>query len=143
MKTHLNLATKDIPKSVAFYATLLDATPAKVLDDYALFVTENPELELALDLRDAVAPGHDVHYGIFVESADEVDSAIARLAAAGLTTSVEREETCCYAKQTKVWATDPEGRPWEIYTVHADTEERNDASTSCCSSGDANRTCCA
>lgn len=142
MKTHLNLATKDIPKSVAFYATLLDATPAKVLDDYALFVTEEPGLELALDLRKTVAPGHDVHYGIFVESTDEVERAIDRLSAAGLATSVEREESCCYANQTKVWAVDPEGRHWEIYTVHADTEERNPGSTSCCSSGDQDRTCC-
>jgi catechol 2,3-dioxygenase-like lactoylglutathione lyase family enzyme len=142
MKTHLNLATKDLQKSVAFYATLLGATPAKVLDDYALFVTEDPGLELALDLREAVAPGHDVHYGIFVESADEVDRAIDRLAAAGLATSVEREESCCYANQTKVWAVDPEGRHWEIYTVHADTEERNPGSTSCCSLGDQDRDCC-
>jgi catechol 2,3-dioxygenase-like lactoylglutathione lyase family enzyme len=142
MKTHLNLATKDLPKSVAFYSTLLDATPAKVLDDYALFVTEDPGLELALDLREAVAPGHDVHYGIFVASTDEVDRAIDRLAAAGLSTSVERAETCCYANQTKVWATDPEGRRWEIYTVHADIEERSDASMSCCSPGEEDRTCC-
>jgi len=38
---------------------------------------------------------------------------------------VEREETCCYANQTKVWASDPEGRRWETYFVHEDTEERD------------------
>ncbi len=142
MKTHLNLATTDLSKSVAFYSTLLGAAPAKVLEDYALFVTEEPGLELALDLRESVAAGHDVHYGIFVESVEGVERAIGRLEAAGLAESIEREETCCYANQTKVWATDPEGRRWEIYTVHADTEERNGASSSCCSS-DGERTCCA
>src|SRR6185312_13740252 len=35
MKTHLNLATTDLEKSVAFYSALLGATPAKRLDDYA------------------------------------------------------------------------------------------------------------
>lgn len=48
MKTHLNLATTDLEKSVAFYSTLLDAKPAKLLNDYALFITEQPGMELAL-----------------------------------------------------------------------------------------------
>ncbi len=132
MKTHLNLATTDLEKSVAFYATLLDARPAKVLSDYALFITEEPGLELALDLSDAVSPTRDAHYGIYVESADDVERAIGRLEAAGLASSIEREETCCYANQTKVWAIDPEGRRWEVYTVHEDTEERDDETRSCC-----------
>jgi hypothetical protein len=45
---------------------------------------------------------------------------------------VEREETCCYAVQTKVWATDPEGRRWETYFVHAESEARDDEDTTCC-----------
>jgi len=53
MKMHLSLATRDIDASVAFYATLLGAEPAKKLVDYALFVTERPSLELALDLDDS------------------------------------------------------------------------------------------
>lgn len=132
MKTHLNLATTDLEKSVAFYSTLLDAKPAKVLSDYALFITEQPGLELALDLRDAVSPTRDAHYGIYVEGADDVERAVERLERAGLASSVEREETCCYANQTKVWAVDPEGRRWEVYTVHEDTEQRDDAETACC-----------
>ena len=118
MKTHLNFATTDLEKSVSFYATLLDAKPSKVLDDYALFITDEPGLELALDLSEDVAASTDAHYGIFVESTDDVENAIARLEGAGLAASIEREETCCYANQTKVWAIDPEGRRWEVYTVH-------------------------
>jgi catechol 2,3-dioxygenase-like lactoylglutathione lyase family enzyme len=124
MKTHLNLATTNLDKSVAFYRALLGAQPSKVLADYALFVTEQPGLELALDLRSHVQAGTDAHYGVYVESAAEVETAIARLQEAGLVSAIEREETCCYANQTKVWATDPEGRRWEVYTVHEDTEER-------------------
>lgn len=122
MKTHLNLSTADLDKSVAFYSTLLDAEPAKVLSDYALFVIEQPGLELALDLADAVAPPGDAHYGICVETVDQVEQAIERLSRCGLASEIEREETCCYANQTKVWASDPEGRRWEIYTVHEDTD---------------------
>lgn len=133
MKTHLNFATSDLDKSVAFYSTLLDAKPARSLDDYALFITERPGLELALDLSDeTVKPTHDAHYGIAVETVNEVERAIERLQHAGLAKSIEREETCCYANQTKVWATDPEGRRWEVYTVHEETEERIDDNAACC-----------
>jgi catechol 2,3-dioxygenase-like lactoylglutathione lyase family enzyme len=132
MKTHLNLATTDLEKSVRFYSTLLDAKPTKVLPDYALFITEQPGLELALDLRASVARTKDAHFGVFVDSVDEVERAIARLEASGLAESIEREDTCCYANQTKVWASDPEGRRWEVYTVHEDTEERDNENTLCC-----------
>lgn len=132
MKTHLNFATANLEKSIEFYRTLLDAKPSKVLDDYALFITEQPALELALDLSESVSPSRDAHYGIYVETAAGVERAIERLQGAGLASAIEREETCCYANQTKVWAVDPEGRRWEVYTVHEDTEDRDDAETACC-----------
>ena len=133
MKTHLNLATTDLAKSVSFYSVLLNAEPARVLSDYALFITDEPGLELALDLSDSVMPTTDAHYGVYVESVDDVERAIERLEANGLAQSIEREDTCCYANQTKVWASDPEGRRWEIYTVHEDTRERDNDETVCCS----------
>jgi catechol 2,3-dioxygenase-like lactoylglutathione lyase family enzyme len=142
MKTHLNLATTDLEKSVSFYSALLGAAPYKVLPDYALFVTEQPGLELALDLSADVRTCSDVHYGLCVESAADVDTAIARLQEANLVSSVEREETCCYANQTKVWTIDPEGRRWEVYTVHEDTDQKDDADTTCCSSDESERSCC-
>lgn len=126
-----------------FYSTLLDTKPTKVLDDYALFITEQPGLELALDLSKSVSPTHDAHYGVNVGSVEDVERTIVRLQRAGLVSSVEREETCCYANQTKVWAIDPEGRRWEVYTVHEDTEARDGADTSCCSTGgEESRSCC-
>lgn len=143
MKTHLNLATTDLLRSVAFYSVLLDAKPTKVLSDYALFVTDEPGMELALDLRTSVVPTSDAHYGIYVESTGDVERAIERLSVAGLATSVEREETCCYANQTKVWATDPDGRHWEVYTVHEETDQKIEADASCCASDDSERCCVA
>lgn len=128
MKTHLNFATADLQKSVAFYSTLLQTAPVKHLADYALFITEDPGLELALDLNPKSMGAHGAHYGVVVSSTDEVDRAIERLQAAGLETLVEREETCCYANQTKVWAQDPDGRRWEVYTVHEETTARD----ACC-----------
>jgi catechol 2,3-dioxygenase-like lactoylglutathione lyase family enzyme len=132
MKMHLNLATHDLDASVGFYSTLLGSQPAKHLADYALFITDRPGLELALDLDAGASAGHGQHFGIVVDSADAVGAQIARLEAAGYQTDIEREETCCYANQTKVWATDPEGRRWETYFVHEDTEARDDADMTCC-----------
>jgi catechol 2,3-dioxygenase-like lactoylglutathione lyase family enzyme len=143
VKIHFNLATNDLAASLRFYTALLDSEPAKVRDDYALFITEEPGLELALDLASGVQIEADAHYGIFVESTEEVDAAIARLEGIGAVSSVEREETCCYANQTKVWATDPDARRWEVYTVHSDTEEKNDEDTTCCTTPSGERSCCA
>lgn len=142
MKTHLNLATTNLAESVKFYSTLLNVQPVKILKDYALFITDEPGLELALDLSEKVSPTRDIHFGVFVESADDVERAVARLSSAGLVASVEREETCCYANQTKVWAIDPEGRRWEVYTVHEDTQERDSEDTTCCASDGEQRSCC-
>lgn len=143
MKTHLNFATTDLDKSVAFYATLLDTKPVKLLDDYALFITDNPGLELALDLREQVGVSADTHYGLFVDDIQAVERAITRLERADLVSSIERSETCCYANQTKVWAVDPDGRRWEVYTVHEETERRNDSSTACCCAPNEPCSCCA
>ncbi len=142
MKVHLNFATDDLDASVAFYSTLLDAAPVKLLPDYALFVSEQPGLELALDLTGTVSTARDAHYGICVDTVDDVERAIARLETAGAVASVEREATCCYARQTKVWAVDPAGRRWEIYTVHEETEERDADSACCAAGGEEPRACC-
>ncbi len=132
MKTHLSFATSDLAQSVTFYSTLLNEAPSKLLADYALFETERPGLELALDLTDSVTVAESAHYGILVETIEDVERAAARLQSAALLSSIEREATCCYANQTKVWTSDPEGRRWEIYTVHEDTEGRNGADSTCC-----------
>lgn len=132
MKMHLNLATRDLDASVAFYRTLLFAEPTKHYVDYALFLTEEPGLELALDLDPGVSVGEGAHYGVVVESPDGVDAVIARLRGAGYPIDIETDETCCYAVQNKVWATDPDGRRWETYYVVAESEKRVDETMTCC-----------
>lgn len=132
MKTHLHLGTRDLAASVAFYRTLLNAEPAKRRDDYALFLTENPGLELALSPDPRVKPSVDVHFGIVADTPVAVDAAIERLKHAGVPIDIEMGETCCYATQNKVWATDPDGRRWETYYVIAETEERDGADITCC-----------
>jgi catechol 2,3-dioxygenase-like lactoylglutathione lyase family enzyme len=143
MKTHLSLSARDLDASVAFYRALLDSEPAKHYDDYALFVTENPGLELALSHNPGTQASANVHFGVAVDAPELVDRAIERLKMAGIEADIETEETCCYAKQNKVWATDPDGHRWETYYVIAESEERNDTNTSCCQNADEKaRSCC-
>jgi catechol 2,3-dioxygenase-like lactoylglutathione lyase family enzyme len=133
MKMHLNLATRDLDASVSFYRTLLATEPTKHYADYALFLTGDPGLELALDLDPATTASDATHYGVVVDTPDAVDAAIARFRSAGHAVDIETEETCCYAVQNKVWATDPDGRRWETYFVLEETPER-DGTATCCAS---------
>jgi SAM-dependent methyltransferase len=47
-----------------------------------------------------------------------------RLESAGLRTRREEGVECCYARQTKFWAHDPDGNLWEVYTFEGDIEHR-------------------
>jgi predicted lactoylglutathione lyase len=53
-----------------------------------------------------------------VKSTEAVDAMARRLREAGLPTSVEENVTCCYAVQSKVWASDPDGNKWEVIRVN-------------------------
>jgi len=52
-----------------------------------------------------------------------VQEAIGRLSGEGLSTEVQEATTCCFAVQDKVWTNDPDGAPWEYYTVLADASD--------------------
>jgi hypothetical protein len=68
-----------------------------------------------------------------VGTTDEVHDAIGRLTGHGLATEVQESTSCCFAVQDKVWAQDPDGAPWEYYTVLADVTE--DVDLGCATSG--------
>jgi lactoylglutathione lyase len=116
---HLSLDVPDLDAAVAFYRELFGIAPAKEKPGYAKFELADPPV--ALGLQQAPAPGLN-HLGIRVETPAEVESASARLGAQGLRTLDERDTTCCYARQDKVWVSDPAGNRWEVYTVLEDAE---------------------
>ena len=136
VKTHISLQTRDLDASIAFYRTLLQREPDKHFSDYAFFSIDDPALELAINPTLEPIPLDRTHYGVAVNDANSVDEAIERLRAAAYDIDIEREETCCYAKQTKVWTSDPDGRRWEVYAVLDETEQREDSRGMCCSGAD-------
>jgi catechol 2,3-dioxygenase-like lactoylglutathione lyase family enzyme len=123
-RVQLALNVSNLDEAVAFYSKLFQTEPAKRRDGYANFAVTEPPLKLVL-IENAGAAGTLNHLGVEVFSTDEVSAAQARLAGGGLATATEDNVTCCYAVQDKVWVDDPDGAPWEIYTVLGDSETPN------------------
>lgn len=139
-RVQLALNVSDVDAAVDFYSKLFGSVPAKRRPGYANFAIAEPPLKLVL-IEDLTARGTSVggalnHLGIEVESSAEVGAASNRLAELGLSTVEENATTCCYAVQDKVWVSDPDGAPWEVYTVLADapTETGINGDGECCTS---------
>ena len=135
-RVQLALNVSDLEAAIGFYSKLFDAEPAKIRPGYANFAIAEPPLKLVLieheSGRGNGASGALNHLGVEVFSSDEVQRATSRLVARGLDTEVEEQTTCCYAVQDKVWVNDPDGAPWEIYTVLADAPAESGLSGSGC-----------
>ena len=138
MKPHLALTVSDVERAVPFYRALLDAEPAKVKPGYVKFEPTDPGIVLTLIEGERNGLGAFNHGGIKVSSTDAVLATRLRLQQAGLATFDEMETECCYAKQDKIWVTDPDGTPWEVFTVLDDVEhfgsstEQPRAGATCC-----------
>jgi catechol 2,3-dioxygenase-like lactoylglutathione lyase family enzyme len=129
-RVQLALNVSDIDAAVAFYAKLFKVEPAKRRPGYANFAVADPPLKLVL-IEDANARGTGVggalnHLGVEVETSDEVGFASERLTAEGVDTLTQESTNCCYAVQDKVWVNDPDGVPWEVYTVLSDAPQGSD-----------------
>jgi catechol 2,3-dioxygenase-like lactoylglutathione lyase family enzyme len=123
-RVQLALNVSDLDEAIDFYSKLFAIAPAKVHPGYANFAIADPPLKLVL-IENAAARGTGAtgalnHLGVEVADPAQVAQASGRLAGEGLDTLDQQETTCCFAVQDKVWVEDPDGAPWEIYTVLAD-----------------------
>ena len=133
MRLQLALNVNDLESSIEFYSKMFGAKVNKRMPGYANFAIDEPPLKLVL----FEAPGSDDrinHLGVEVFEGEQVSQATRRLREAGLDHLVEDEETCCYAKQDKVWATEPDGLRWEWYKILEDSETffEPKAAKTCC-----------
>lgn len=135
-RVHVGLEVRDLEKSIAFYRALFATDPSKTRPGYAKFEPRDPPVNLSLvegSGPDAKRPQGAFHYGVQVKSVQDVERAADRLRVAGVPIRLEEESTCCYAVQTKAWARDADGNPWEIFVVlEADADRRADESSTCC-----------
>ena len=135
-RVQLALNVSNIDEAVEFYSKLFGAQPAKRRPGYANFAITDPPLKLVL-IENPSGRGEGTdhalnHLGVEVETQEEVVEATARLASQGLATSIEESTTCCYAVQDKVWVSDPNGAPWEVYVVLADAQQMTPSGDACC-----------
>lgn len=125
VRFHLSLNVTDLNRSVAFFRTLFGTEPAKVRADYAKFEPADPPLVLSLEpAREVLRGGALNHLGFRLPDAKALVAMQERLERAGLRTKREDGVECCYARQTKFWAHDPDGNLWEVYTFDGDIAHR-------------------
>lgn len=140
-RIHIGLAVTNLSQSREFYETLLGAKPVKERPGYVKFEPRDPSVNLSLNEFSGQVGVTHTHYGVQVKSVEELQQAGERLQGASIPVRFEEETTCCYARQSKLWATDPDGNDWEVFVVlDADVDELPVDST-CCDRG-ADTGCC-
>jgi catechol 2,3-dioxygenase-like lactoylglutathione lyase family enzyme len=121
MRLQLALNVKDLETAIDFYSKMFGVPVNKRKPGYANFAIDEPPLKLVL-FENPDADERLNHLGVEVFDDEDVAVATDRLKGAGMEHLIEDETTCCYAKQNKVWATEPDGARWEWYRVIEDSE---------------------
>lgn len=119
-RIHINIDVHSVKDSLPFYEVWLGVKATKVRSDYAKFELLDPPVNLALN---EVGPDGEAkinHLGLEVKSPDAVMSKRETYLKAGFNLVEELDVDCCYAKQNKVWAADPNGIRWETVNVVGD-----------------------
>ena len=112
-RIHIGLNVKDLDASVGFYSALFGAEPNVVKGDYAKWMLEDPRVNFSITSRCNI--GHGVHFGIQVDSQQELEETAGRLRQAGRRVVDEKAAVCCYHRSEKAWAADPQNLLWEAF----------------------------
>lgn len=136
-RMHVSLYVSDIDRTTDFYTSFFGQEPAKVRPGYAKYVLEQPSLIISfVENKDRVQQNFG-HLGFQVETEAELATRLEVAKAKNLVSKEEMGTNCCYAKQDKFWATDPDGVQWEVYYFHDDAEFNdphfeNPEASACC-----------
>lgn len=128
-RVHAHIFVKDLDESTRFYNQLFAAQPSLIEHDYVRWELTDPPMNFAISNKGK--PGID-HLGI--QTAD--DQSLHQLVdATGLTDAEPEETSCCYARSTKTWLSDPQGIQWELFhTHHNEKTFMGKEPVSCCES---------
>ncbi len=113
-RMHIGLKVDDIDEAVGFYTRLFGAEPTLVRDDYAKWMLDDPRVNFSIDLH-GDGPAGSAHYGIQVDSADELTDARRNLDDAEIPRADQDDLVCGYQLQHKSWVHDPNGVAWETF----------------------------
>ncbi len=132
MRPHLSLDVRDVSRAVAFYGKVFGVKPQKQTTDYAKFDLQTPALNLAL-VSSTGAISAVNHLGVEVDSPEDLAKWKTHLIEQGVMEKVEENLACCFARQDKLWFTDPDGNAWEVFIVYEQLEVKGTLkSTGCC-----------
>lgn len=123
VKFHASLNVSDLDRSIRFYTALFGQEPVKVYPDYAKFELDEPPLVLSLKPKRACAGGPLNHLGLRFVRMEELEALRERLRQVGARFGAQDDVKCCYARQTKLWITDPDETMWEAYVLHDDVPD--------------------
>ncbi len=121
-RMHVGLKVDDLDTAIAFYTDLFGAEPTLRRPDYAKWMLDDPRVNFSIDTHGDGAPG-SAHYGIQVESPDELAEMRARIDRAGLARCEQDDIICGYQRQSKSWVTDPHGLRWETFFTEGVVED--------------------
>ena len=105
-RMHIGLQVDDLGESIEFYTRLFGCEPTLRRPDYAKWMLEDPRVNFSLDTHGAGQPG-SAHYGIQVETHDELADLRSHIDSAELPRSDQNDLVCGYQLQHKSWVTDP------------------------------------
>ncbi|HJW31090.1 MAG TPA: ArsI/CadI family heavy metal resistance metalloenzyme [Saprospiraceae bacterium] len=121
-RMHASLYVSDLAKSIDFYTRFFGVEPVKVKPHYAKYVLESPSLIISfVENKDRVQANFG-HMGFQVETFEDLQIKLWEARKQNLVSREEKGTNCCYAKQDKFWASDPDGVQWEVYYFHEDAE---------------------
>jgi hypothetical protein len=120
-RLHRHVGGDDLAASVGFYSTLFAAPPTVQRADHAKSMLDNSRINFAI-LNGHAARGIE-HVGIEVEEPGELAEMRDRLARTGAPVLDEAATTCCLARSSKAWISDPQGVVREtLLTTRAATD---------------------
>lgn len=119
-RPHISLNVTSVKESLPFYRALFNQRPTKLRDDYAKWECESPPINLSILEAPSEITKHG-HFGIEVQTTEAVKEYHDRLRKLKVQIKAEEQQVaCCYSVQNKIWAVDPDGNHWEVFTVLAD-----------------------
>ena len=131
MRMQLALNVEDLDQAIDYYSALFGVPLNKREPGYANFVVPSHNLKLVL----FEAPGAERlnHVGFEVFSDEAVNATAEHLESVDLLAEQQAEAVCCYARQNKAVAYDPQGLMWEWYRVLEDSPTFFEEPAACCS----------
>jgi catechol 2,3-dioxygenase-like lactoylglutathione lyase family enzyme len=149
-RLHVHVSVDDLDQSIQFYSALFAARPSVEKPAYAKWMLEDLRVNFAISKR-GVPAGLD-HFGIQVESQEELHEVYDRLTQADRPVLEQGATTCGYAQSEKSWVTDPQGLSWETFLTTGDSTVYGDSAAlgpirttaaACCTPETVQGACCA